>query len=154
MATARLAAAHRVVRAQRFEGPQSFAHFSLLGMVSAGRDRGDRAFEVEELGRHIRTLIDVVRAIDPTAELVVRVSDHSGRFDEATAIADALQEVEPNVDVRVDPDRTHGRGYYEHLCFKLGIRRNDDVVEVGDGGSTTWMQHLLADRRSTPNDTF
>lgn len=141
-ATVRLAAKHRVLRAQRFEGPRSFAHFSLLGMVSAGRDRGDRGFEVTELTRHIEALVAAVIAIDSDAEVVVQVSDLSGRLDEALVIVDAL-----DVEATVDPDRSHGRGYYEHLCFKIGVRRNDEIVEVGDGGSTPWTQHLLADRK-------
>lgn len=140
--TVRLSAAHRVLRAQKFEGPRSFAHFSLLGMVSSGRDRGDRAFEVEELVRHIRALIAAVAAIDSEADVVVRVSDHSGRLDEAEAIVDAL-----DAEARIDTERTHGLGYYDHLCFKLAIRRGDELVEVGDGGSTPWMQHLLANRK-------
>lgn len=141
-ATVRLAAKHRVLRAQRFEGPRSFAHFSLLGMVSAGRDRGGRGFEVAELTRHIEALVNAVIAIDSGAEVVVKVSDHSGRLDEAQIIVDAL-----DVEATMDPERTHGRGYYEHLCFKVGVRRNDEIVEVGDGGSTSWTQHLLADRK-------
>ena len=140
--TVRLAAKHRVLRAQRFEGPRSFAHFSLLGMVSAGRDQGDRGFEVAELIRHIQSLVAAVIAIDAVAEVVVQVSDHSGRFDEAQVVVDAL-----DVEATVDPDRTHGRGYYEHLCFKIGVRRDDEIVEVGDGGSTSWTQHLFADRK-------
>lgn len=36
----RLAAVQRVVRAQRFDGTGRFAHFTLFGLVSAGRDSG------------------------------------------------------------------------------------------------------------------
>lgn len=138
----RLCAAQRVVRAQRFDGPRSFAHFSLLGLISAGRDRGDRAFEVDELTRHIRSLIAAITSIDGGADVVVTVSDHSGRLDEAQAIVDAL-----DVEAWVDPDRAHGQGYYEHLCCKVGIRRGDEIVEVGDGGSTGWTRQLLSDRK-------
>lgn len=140
--TVRLAAAHRVLRAQRFDGPRSFAHFSILGMVSAGRDRGNRSFEVDELLRHIRSLVSAVRAVDTRADVVVRVSDHSGRLDEAAAIVAALE-----VESSIDASRTHGQGYYEHLCFKIGVRRGDEIIEVGDGGTTGWMQQLLANRK-------
>jgi hypothetical protein len=37
-AAARLAAFERVVRAQQMDQPWHFAHFSLLGLVTAGRD--------------------------------------------------------------------------------------------------------------------
>src|SRR5262249_61702412 len=38
----RLAASQRVTRAQVFSGPVSFAHFQLLGVVTAGRDTRGR----------------------------------------------------------------------------------------------------------------
>ena len=140
--TVRLAAAHRVVRAQRFDGPRSFAHFSLLGLVSAGRDRGDRAFEIDELVRHLGALARAIRSVRPDADIVVSVSDHSGRLAEAEAVIDRL-----DVESRFDPERSHGRGYYEHLCCKIGLRIDGDIVEVGDGGSTDWTQHLSSNRK-------
>ncbi len=138
----RLAAAHRVLRAQTFDGPRSYAHFSLLGMVSAGRDRGNRQFEVDELLRHIRALTAAVISIDADADVVVRVTDHSGRLDEAQTIVDTL-----DTESSIDTERTHGVGYYDHLCFKLAVRRGDELIEVGDGGSTTWTQQLLSNRK-------
>ena len=56
----RLAAVQRVVRTQRFDGPRSFAHFSMLGMVTAGHDIGNHAFEVETVVEHVRTLAGVI----------------------------------------------------------------------------------------------
>src|SRR5215471_5437071 len=50
----RLAATQRVTRAQLFEGPVSFAHFQLLGVVTAGRDTGGREFERRQLAEHAR----------------------------------------------------------------------------------------------------
>src|SRR6266702_8859805 len=49
----RLAASQRVTRAQLFEGPVSFSHFQLLGVVTAGRDTGSREFERRQLAEHI-----------------------------------------------------------------------------------------------------
>ncbi len=40
-----LATIQRVTRAKTFEGPRSFAHFTLLGLVTAGRDVGNHDFE-------------------------------------------------------------------------------------------------------------
>lgn len=62
--TVRLAAVSRVVRAQQFEAPNAFPHFSLLGMVSAGRDIGNHAFEVEACLEHLTTLQRVIEVAD------------------------------------------------------------------------------------------
>jgi hypothetical protein len=59
----RLAASQRVVRAQRFEDDgAAFAHFQIVGHVTAGRDRGDRAFERLAIEEHVRFLADAFRA--------------------------------------------------------------------------------------------
>ncbi len=61
-AAVRLAATQRVVRAQRFSGPASSAHFTLLGAVSAGRDTGNLAFERQHTIEHLRFVVGAVRA--------------------------------------------------------------------------------------------
>src|SRR5580693_2441845 len=57
-AVVRLAAIQRVTRAQRFTGPVSFAHFGLLGLVTAGRDTGGHAFERASIAEHLRFAAD------------------------------------------------------------------------------------------------
>ena len=141
----RLAAVQRVVRAQRFDGPRSFAHFSLLGMVTAGRDVGNHAFEIESVVEHIRTLAAVVHRAG--AERVhVQLSDLDGRFGPAVdQVVDALED--DDIETTVWPERHAGRGYYADLCFKLTARIGDDDVEVGDGGLVPWTQLLLQNRK-------
>lgn len=136
-ATARLCAVQRVVRAQTFDEPGSFAHFTLLGLVAAGRDRGDRRFEIDELAGAIAALSAAARAVaGESTPVEARVSDLSGRLDEAELLAEQVGGV-------IDPDREHGRGYYEHLCFKLYV----GGIEVGDGGSVPWTRPLLGNRK-------
>ena len=86
----RLCGLQRVVRAQRFDGPVSFAHFSLIGLVSAGRDRGDRAFEVGEIVRQVSAMASALEELEPALAVRAVVSDLSGRFDEARQIVDRL----------------------------------------------------------------
>ena len=57
-AVVRLAALQRVTRAQQFTGPVSFAHFGLLGLVTAGRDTGGHAFERAAVAEHLRFAAD------------------------------------------------------------------------------------------------
>jgi hypothetical protein len=49
-----LAASHRLLRAQRYESPESLAHFSSFALCSAGRDQGNLQLEISTLRLHIR----------------------------------------------------------------------------------------------------
>lgn len=141
----RLSAVHRVTRAQVFDGPRSFAHFSLLGLVSAGRDRGNYTFERERVGEQIRTLIAAVRATTP-ARIEVRLTAFAPDLDgHCERLAEELASA--TVATALDPDREHGRGYYRSLCFKLHVEFDGEWVELGDGGDVRWTADLLGNRK-------
>lgn len=133
-----LATVQRVVRAQQVPAGL-FAHFSLFGAVTAGRDSGDLAFERQHLAEHARLLAAACRALGASAvELAVTVLDP--RFE------DLLGSV-PDVPVRPFPDREGGRTYYEGLCFKVYASFGGELAEVGDGGFTSWTQKLLGNAK-------
>lgn len=140
-----LAAVQRVVRAQPFSGPQSFAHFGLLGVVSAGRNERGLPFERDALARHTAIAARAARNAG-AGNVEVRFSDLSADGRDGPIIAAAraaLGADAPDVVIADDPDRTHGRGYYPGACFKLLA----DGGEIGDGGLVDWTQQLLSDRR-------
>lgn len=144
-----LAATHRVVRAQHFEGPRSFAHFALLGLVSAGRDQGNYGFEQRAMTAQLRTLIRIVRAVSE-AEIEVRLTALQGAFDPVCdSIIEDLRQAEGCAGVQFArwPERQHGRDYYRNICFKLTLAIGDDVFELGDGGDVWWTQNLLQSRK-------
>jgi hypothetical protein len=60
----RLASSHRVVRLQPFDFPGFTPHFRLFGLVSAGRDSGSNAFEIQHLGEHIGVYLRLFRALN------------------------------------------------------------------------------------------
>ncbi|MFF1614675.1 hypothetical protein ACFVYA_43525 [Amycolatopsis sp. NPDC058278] len=134
----RLAAVQRVVRAQQVPAGL-FAHFSLFGAVTAGRDAGDLAFERQHLAEHARLLAAACRALGASAvELGVTVLDP--RFE-------GLLDTVPDVPVHPFPDREGGRGYYEGLCFKVYASFGGELAEVGDGGFTPWTRKLLGNAK-------
>ena len=145
IATVRLAAANRVVRAQAFDGPRSYAHFMLLGMVSAGRDVGSGTFERTELVRHIGALLAACRACK-LRRFEVRVTDLDGSRPEAIEHVRA-ELAGDGVGVTEWPERQGGRGYYDSLCFKIDVLHDGEWVEVADGGDTAWTQRLLGNRK-------
>lgn len=141
----RLASVDRVVRAQRFGGPRSFAHFTLLGLVSAGRDVGSHAFESASMGEHLVALTDVLDRLG-VGHVSVRLSDFGMRHqDVLDALVDSVSR--DGVDVSIWPERTAARGYYPNVCFKLDVLVDGEMVEVADGGVVTWTQDLVASRK-------
>jgi hypothetical protein len=153
-AVVRLAAVQRVVRAQR-PPPGYLPHFSLLGMVTAGRDDGGHRFEREAVAEHARSVIAGLAAAGLGAvQLAITPTSPAG---ETIAAALPAELADAPVEVVVDRDRQAGRGYYRDLCFKLNVAAADAAVsgsagqqpgaewaEVGDGGFTDWIARLTA----------
>lgn len=138
----RLAAIQRVVRAQRF-APGWSAHFGLLGLVSAGRDTGDLAFEREHVVAHTRFLAAALR-VRPADGVELRVTVGESRF---APLADAIRTALPDVDVVDDPDRAAGTRYYAGFCYKAFTVREGTRTEIADGGVLDWTQRLLGNRK-------
>lgn len=142
----RLATVQRVVRAQTFEGPLSFAHFSLLGLISAGRDEGSYTFERRELAAHAVMLGRCLLATDPD-EIIVTVTDWTGGALDGVDRAIEEQLTAPTVVVRADPDRTRAKGYYVTGALEISVRYGRTTFSAGDGGFTTWTAAMLADQK-------
>jgi hypothetical protein len=140
-AVVRLAAAQRVVRAQRFPAGWA-AHFGLFATVTAGRDRGSRLFEQAAITEQLRFAVAALRAagVARVQVALTPLSDAGERI--ATATAEALA-AEP-AEIITDQDRAGGRGYYRDLCFKVNALADGTSIEIGDGGFTDWTARLLA----------
>ena len=139
-----LAATQRVVRAQTFSGPRSFAHFSLFGLVSAGRDVGGQVFEARCLLEHVRVLVAVMRRAGGSG-IVLRMTDFGRRHDRVLAcVANHLPD-----DVAYErwDDRPAGRDYYPNVCFKIEGFWDDERIEVADGGIVNWSQRLIGSEK-------
>ena len=142
----RLATVQRVVRAQTFEGPMSFAHFGLLGLVTAGRDSGSHFFEIESLADHAAILTGCLLAADAD-HVTVTFSDWTGG--DLAAVPTIIQDELKGLPVTVleDPDRTRARTYYLQGAFEIDVRFGGATFNAADGGLVDWTQQLLANRK-------
>jgi len=139
--TVRLAAFQRVVRTPP-PRPGHLAHFSLLGLVTAGRDDGGHRFEREAVAEHALSLAAGLAAAGlGRAQLACTPLSPAG---EALAAALPATLAGSPLDVITDPQRQSGRGYYRDLCFKLNVRAGQAWAEIGDGGFTDWTARLTA----------
>jgi hypothetical protein len=143
----RLAASQRILRAQRFEDDGALPHFHLLGIVTAGRDVGDQAFEEAAVLEHLGIAIRTARASGAEA-VEVDLTDFTGqrwrRLCDNVHRALAGRESVRVLDRR---DRPSGAGYYQGLCFKVFAVMAGERVEIGDGGLVDWTQRLVASRK-------
>jgi hypothetical protein len=143
--TVRLAAFQRVVRAQQ-PGPGNAAHFSLLGLVTAGRDEGGgRRFQRDAVVAHISAVATALaEASRESVQLALTALSLAGE-----SVADVLPAGLAGAPVQVitDDGRQAGRAYYRELCFKINIMSDGAWAEAGDGGFTDWTARLTANSR-------
>jgi hypothetical protein len=150
----RLCASHRLLRAQRAEGPASFQHFRLFALCTAGRDTGGFRFEVEALLEHIDfyvRLLDKVNDLGYTTgdiRVAITALDEQ-RLDQLhTDVIEVLAVDHPSATVGINQARERGRGYYSSACFWIHARdRSGEDYLLADGGLTDWTQRLLNNRK-------
>jgi hypothetical protein len=150
----KLCASHRLLRAQRFEGPASFSHFRLFGLCTAGCDEGSFKFETDVLTEQIDFY---VRLLSAASELGYKVKDirvSVTALDERrlgvlrTNVLNLLSLKYPSIAFGFDHDRQSGRGYYGDACFGIYARNQSGTdYFLVDGGFTTWTQQLLSNRK-------
>jgi len=140
----RLAALQRVVRAQPI--PAGYlAHFTLLGLVTAGRDVGGHRFEREAVAEHVRAIAAGLAAV-PFAGIQLALTPLTRTGATVAAAVEALLAAAP-AEVVLDHDRDAGRGYYRELCYKINVRVDGSWAEVGDGGFADWTARLAANSK-------
>lgn len=121
------------------------AHFSLLGLVTAGRDDRGRRFERESVAEHVRALAAGLAAAGlAPAQLALTPLSEAG---ETIALALPAELAGAPVEIVLDRERVAGRGYYRDLCFKINVRAGGNLEEVGDGGFTDWGARLAASNK-------
>ncbi len=140
----RLAAFQRVVRAQPTQ-PGFFPHFSLLGLVTGGRDPGGRSFEREAFTAQVRAMTAGLAAAE--LRLIQVALTPLSAAGEAIAAAVLAELADPGAEVIIDTGRQSGRAYYRDLCFKLNVQVDGYWREVGDGGFTDWVARLTASNK-------
>lgn len=139
-----LAACHRVLRAQAFSGAGLSAHFRLFALVSTTRDAGSGRSEAAMLIDHLQFWARVL------GEFVHRPWISLTAFTPSAAaerLDDTVRPAVEGIELRDDPARTHGAGYYAGIG--IGLRAPDGAgeVDLGDGGTTDWTARLRADAK-------
>jgi len=104
---------------QPFDQPGYTPHFRLFALVSAGRDTGSHAFEIQHLGEHIRFYLRLFAALNDRGfsfrEPLVELSDTAVVEALLAASGIGLQEMRQSV-------RAHVLGGSERFLAERGVR--------------------------------
>jgi hypothetical protein len=154
--TIRLCARSRQLRLQPFDTPGFSPHFGMFSLVSAGRDRGGLAFELESLREHLSVHLSLLARLPAlgytVSELTVDVSDTArdqGRLGAVEReLFGGLAAAHPEVAFRLDPTREQGRSYYAGLCLSVNATdASGHRMNLADGGFTDWTRRLLSNAK-------
>jgi hypothetical protein len=141
----RLCSSHRVARLQPVDFPGFTPHFRLFGLVSAGRDTGSNAFEVQHLGEHIRFYLRLFRALNAEGfsltHPLVEVSDLG--MTEALLAAAGISREEVRGSIRAHiPDGS------KRFLDERGVSLPAEIVDPG-----TELKELAREHRLEPQLT-
>jgi hypothetical protein len=139
----------RVVRSQAFTGKGFFSHFGIFCMVSSGIDTGSYACEIELLVKHLsyyKTLFLEKYGAKLSVMLRKRggYTDGDGFFNKMTEL---IQGELPEVELSFDTEH-EDNNYYKGINFKLYMEKDNNKVEVGDGGFVDWIEKMGSNRKS------
>jgi hypothetical protein len=141
-----LAASHRQLRAQNFGRGRS-AHFRLFTLVSSARDTGSGTTQARLLVLHLGFWQTILADLIPSAASQLRFTVMNSpvvreRFHDTVlpALAGPAAAAVPIVD---DPGRERGEGYYTDAALRITAEDGAQMVELGDGGFTTWTGQLM-----------
>jgi hypothetical protein len=114
--------------------------------VSSARDSGSCRTEASLITGHLAYWLDVLAAMIPGREPRVELSV----FDNPVLAERLADTIRPGLGKHAaflidNPERTRGRGYYGG--FGLRITAEQDTVELGDGGLTSWTAQLTQDAK-------
>ncbi|HRI60162.1 MAG TPA: hypothetical protein PK228_10580 [Saprospiraceae bacterium] len=143
---------HRHVRAQEIPKVPGFsAHFSILGLTSAGRDTGNFDFEKENLRRHIgffKIYFEENLGMKPV-NIRLKALDAEGEENRLFhSVLSFLQKNEPSWQIEVSESKQVEQEYYRRLQFKVVIPGFGGAeLEIADGGFTDWTQRLSGNRK-------
>jgi len=124
----KLAAAHRVLRGQRYDDPLLRPHFRLFGLCAAGRNTGSWQFEADELAEQLDFHLRLLAAAGVEAPRAA-----------VTPLAEGIEErvllpLAERLPVVIDRNRERGRGYYVGACFAIFETRSTSSTAASSRG--------------------
>jgi hypothetical protein len=141
----RLATIQRIVRGQLYKSPKAFTHFSIFGLISAGRSQPREQFDARELKEHLAIYVAALSQMAESVEIVVSAADTRPGRD----LLDSVRQQwhgRTDATVKEDRERLPRQRYYRRACFKVNAVIRGETLEIADGGFTDWTEQMLDDQ--------
>jgi len=139
----------RVLRAQVFPNMNGYySHFGVFSIVSSGKDRGSYACEKDLFGKQLsyykKLLIEKYAA---KLSVVLRkchgYTDGDGFYNSMTEL---VKKELPDVPSSLESEY-EDNNYYKGIHFKLYMEKEDQTIEIGDGGFVDWIQRMTNSKK-------
>ncbi|MCL2125911.1 MAG: hypothetical protein FWH33_08005 [Oscillospiraceae bacterium] len=139
----------RVLRAQVFpDTKQHFPHFGLFCIVSSGKDSGSYVCEknllIKQLIYYKRLLVEKYNA---DISVIIRkrrgYADGDGFFDR---MIELVKTEIPDIPVTYDSEYDENN-YYKGIHFKMFMEKDNEKIEIGDGGFVDWIQQMTNNKK-------
>ena len=139
----------RVLRAQVFPNTKRhFTHFGIFCIVSSGKDSGAYKCEKDLLVRQLvyyKSLL--IEKYNAAISVVIRkrrgYADSDGFFNSMIKLVKAEL---PDVPVSFDSE-FEDNNYYKGLHITMFMEKDNEKVEIGDGGFVDWIQQMTNNKK-------
>lgn len=141
---ARYAATHRHVRGQYFTNPAYTAHFGVFCLASGGFDKGNYAFELQQLIEHLTIHFSLLATKFKKEDLLIKIY-----FRKENALLRQLVEtnlVKEKYSFQIVEDYQKG-DYYEVIQFKIFLNYRGMELDLADGGTVNWTQKMIPNQK-------
>lgn len=138
----------RVIRTQAFSNPNFTPHFSVLCLISCGKDSGSFNFEKEELLKHLSASYAICKDFYGLKKIYFELIPMKGYDSQSQLITQCISYIQErnNFDISVvEPDKENN--YYYGFRIKLKVIIKGSMYEIGDGGLLDWTKQLLSNKK-------
>lgn len=140
----RLSCVHRHIRCQHFKNPNYSAHFSVCCMVSSGLDTGNYDFEIDEINKHIRILLDHLAEFDKKyLSIKFYLKKNALLFREK--LINAREAIWRDLPYEFVDD--FASDYYHLVQFKIFYHSQNLTLDIADGGLVDWTRRILSNKK-------
>ena len=148
-----LSASHRVIRSQLFDNKNYTPHFKLFNLCSAGRDQGDKKFEINAAILHLEYYISLfykVLDMSRTRRILIRLLNFNkgNELLKGGILKHFAKNEHEKIEFMVDQKDVNGINYYEDLRIMINVTNSQNqTFHIVDGGFTDWTRKILSDKK-------
>lgn len=139
----------RVVRGQKWEGENLYAHFGIFCIVSTAQDKGSYLCEKELLKHHLQ-FYKVLLQTKYNSKITIVLKRRTGY----TAYKDffekmhlVVKELFPGVPITIDLE-SENNNYYKGINFKIYMEKEGEQIEIADGGFVDWISKMTGSKKN------